>query len=369
MKLPPFALERYFSQFEFKTKYTLSSSDCESLSVQELLMLADHDTSALWKDLKLGYTESPGHPILREAVSALYTSVEPDCVLIAAPEELIFLAMHALLEQGDEIIVTTPAYQSLHEIARSLGCRVHQWELAPTNNGWDLDLQYFLDHVNNCTKLVIVNFPHNPTGHHITVEVQREIIEIARKYGVQVFSDEMYRGAEYTPEEQLPAVVDIYENGISLWGLSKSFGLPGLRIGWLASKNKSFLSHCQGIKDYLTICNSAPGEILGIVALRSKDRILQRTRDIISENLHSADDFFAGHTDAFAWLRPKAGSVAFPELKMRMRVGDFCRRLIEENDLLVTPGSLFQHSGNHFRIGIGRKSFREALDILASTLE
>ncbi len=366
--LEPFSLEQYFARYEFTTKYTLSSSDCESLSLQELLTLADDQTRTVWENLKLGYTESPGHPLLRETVSTLYTSVKPNNVLIAAPEELIFVAMHALLGKDDEVIVTTPSYQSLHEIGRSIGCKVVEWRLSPKESDWDLDLQFLEDHVTETTKLVVINFPHNPTGHHISVAEQKEIVAIARKHGVQIFSDEMYRGAEYKPSDQLPAMVDVYEKGISLWGLSKSFGLPGLRIGWLAACDEHFLAQCSQLKDYLTICNSAPGEILALIAIRAKDTILEQTRRLISKNLEIADQFFARHADTFCWLRPKAGSVAFPELKGKTSVEDFCHRLIETRNLLITPGNLFQHSGNHFRIGVGRESFSEAIAVLETSL-
>ncbi len=368
MKMQPFALEEYFSRHEFSTRYTLSSSDCESLSLQELLALADDEAAHLWNNLKLGYTESPGHPLLRKAVSELYTSIQPGHVLVAAPEELIFLAMHALLKKGDEVIATAPAYQSLHEIARSIGCTIQPWELSPTGDGWALDLQFLKDHVSDATKLIVINFPHYPTGHHISIKEQREIVGIARRHSVRIFSDEMYRGAEYRPDDRLPAMTDVYEYGVSLCGLSKSYGLPGLRIGWLASEDKSFLSRCSQMKDYLTICNSAPSEVLGIIAIRSREKILQRTHEIISRNLRMADEFFARHTDVLHWLRPKAGSVAFPKLNTGTPVEDLCKRLMEEKSLLITPGSLFQHPGNHFRIGIGRKSFAEAMAVLESAL-
>jgi aspartate/methionine/tyrosine aminotransferase len=366
--MQPFALERYFAKYEFKTKYNLSASDCEALTMKELLDLADSESRRMWDQLALGYTESLGHPRLLDQISRLYRTITPDEILVAAPEELIFLLMNSILSKGEEIIVTTPAYQSLHELAASLGCRVIKWELTPTGSGWHLDMQFLADHISDKTKLLVINFPHNPTGHHISRADQDEIVRLARNHNVAVFSDEMYRGAEYRDEDQIPAIADEYELGTSLWGLSKSFGLPGLRIGWLASRNADVLTKCSHFKDYTTICNSAPAEILAIIALKAKETILRRTRELIRKNLSSADDFFGRHKELFTWLRPKAGSVAFPILRKDIPVEQFCTNLVESKDLLVTPGSLFQHRGNHFRIGFGRKNFPEAIAILDRSL-
>jgi aspartate/methionine/tyrosine aminotransferase len=366
--MQPFSLERYFSEFEFTAKHTLSASDCEPLTMQELLSNADGGSRSLWHKLKLSYTETLGHPLLLNEISKLYQSITSKRVLVAAPEELIYVAMHALLSEGDHVIVTTPAYQSLQEIAASIGCNVERWALYPTDAGWKLDLQFLADRVTEKTKLIVINFPHNPTGHHITIEEQRDIIRIARRHNVQIFSDEMYRGAEYRTTDQLPAIADEYERGISLWGLSKSFALPGLRIGWLASRNAEFLLQCTRLRDYLTICNSAPSEILGLIALRQKETILSRTREIIANNLEAANGFFARNAGSFTWLRPKAGSVAFPILKLNTPIEGFCRNLIKRKGLLITPGSLFQHPGNHFRLGLGRKSLGEALSFLETAL-
>jgi aspartate/methionine/tyrosine aminotransferase len=364
----PFALERYFARYEFSTRYTLSASDCEALTMLDLLALADGESRRLWDSLKLGYTETLGHPLLLEEISTLYRDITAGQILVSAPEELIFIVMNALLEKGDHVVAATPAYQSLHEIASSLGCVVDRWELQPRKDGWNLDLQFLSDHVNDKTKLIVINFPHNPTGHQISIDEQREIIRIANAHGVWVFSDEMYRGAEYRPEDQLPAIADEYGRGISLWGLSKSFALPGLRIGWLAMRNADLLTRCVQLRDYLTICNSAPAEILGLIALKARDQILLRTQEFIANNLEVADTFFERHADSFTWLRPKAGSVAFPVLKKETPVEEFCRHLVETKSLLVTPGSLFQHPGNHFRIGLGRANFAEALGILEDSL-
>ncbi len=364
----PFALERYFARYEFKAKYILSASDCESLTLSELLATTDGDSRFLWNNLKLAYTETSGHPLLLGEISKLYRNIDPDHILVAAPEELIFLAMNALLSKEDEIIVTTPAYQSLHELASHIGCKVVRWALKPAGDGWRIDMQFLADRISRKTKLLVINFPHNPTGHHIPAQDLQDIIRIARKHNVPVFSDEMYRGSEFHDSDRLPAVADEYEKGISLWGMSKSYGLPGLRIGWLASQNKDVLAQCTRLRDYTTICNSAPSEILAIIALKAGAVILQRAKEIITKNLGIADDFFGRHDDMFTWLKPKAGPVAFPILRRKTSVETFCEKLAENKNLLITPGSLFQHRGNHFRIGMGRTNFHQALEVLDHSL-
>ena len=162
--MQPFKLERYFAEYEFSAPYLISASDCESLSLRDLLALADPDTRRLWDELSLGYTESPGHPRLRQAIAELYTAAGPDDVLVAAPEEAIFIYMQTLLSAGDEVVAIAPAYQSLYEVARSLGCRVLSWQLSLTDAGWQVDLDRLESLLNDRTRLLVLNFPHNPTG-------------------------------------------------------------------------------------------------------------------------------------------------------------------------------------------------------------
>ena len=163
MEIAPFQLERYFAKYEFSARYLLSSSDCEAVSMADLLAKADRDISLLWEELKLGYTESWGHPLLREAIAELYTDLEAKDVLVIVPEEGIFLSMHALLDPGDHVVCTYPGYQSLHEVARSIGCELSTWE-PDEGRGWFFNIQDLGSLMREGTKLVVVNFPHNPTG-------------------------------------------------------------------------------------------------------------------------------------------------------------------------------------------------------------
>lgn len=361
MQITPFKLERYFAQYEFKVKYLLSPSDCESLSMAELLQLADPDSLALWNELRLGYTESPGHPMLRTEVSRLYQTISPDDVVIAAPEEAIFIAMQALLRPGDHVVSIFPAYQSLYEIARSMGCDVTPWTLELGADGWRLDLSQLEHALTERTRLIVINFPHNPTGYLPSSSEFASIVELARKHDVYIFCDEMYRLLEYDPARRLPAMCDRYEKGLSLSGLSKTFALPGLRLGWLVTRDRDLMERCLAFKDYTTICSSAPSEILGIVALRAGDALVARNLAIIRNNLKIAEQFFVDQGGRFVWLRPQAGSIAFPRWTGGTPVEQFCQGALDEHGVMIVPGSIFDFPGNHFRLGLGRRNFAEAL--------
>jgi len=359
--IAPFKLERYFAQYEFKARYLLSSSDCESLSLKDLLGMASPESLELWQELKLGYTESAGHPLLRTHIAGLYRQVPAEQVFIAAPEEAIFILMQTLLAPGDEVVVISPAYQSLYEIPRSLGCKVIPWKVEPGENSWRVDIQQLSDSLSDRTRLIVVNFPHNPTGHLISPTEQQAIVVLARQHGIYLFSDEMYRLLEADPAERLPAMCDLYERGISLGGLSKAYSLPGLRIGWLATQNRSLLERWLAYKDYTTICSSAPSEILGIIALENQEQIVRRNLEIIAGNVSSAQEFINRHTRDFAWTPPKAGSVALAQWLGGGAVEDFCRALVEARGVMLAPGSLFDLPGNYFRLGLGRTSFGAGL--------
>jgi aspartate/methionine/tyrosine aminotransferase len=359
MEIAEFALERYFARWEFAVRYNLAASDAEALSLGELLSLADADCRHRWNTLKLGYTESLGLPALRVAIAELYEGLSADDILtFAGAEEGVFVAMHALVRAGEHAVVVSPAYQSLHEVARSIGADVTLVPLDPSD--WSLDLQRVADALRPATRLVVVNFPHSPTGAHLDQGTFRELMSLVESHGARLFSDEVYRFLEPTVQERLPAAASISETALSLGVLSKSFGLPGLRIGWIATRDGAVRSRLSAVKDYTTICNSAPSEVLGLIALRARDAILARTREIVRANLALLDEFFARNSAWCTWVRPRAGSVGFPRL-LAADADRFSDQLIEREGVLVLPGSQFGYPGNHFRIGFGRRNMPEAL--------
>lgn len=368
MKITPFKLERFFAEYEFKVRYLLSPSDCESLAMSELLDMANDEIRVRWQTLRLGYTESPGLPELRIEISRQYSTITAEQTLVAVPEEAIFLAMHALLRPGDQVIAGFPAYQSLYQIADSLACQVTPWRFEPAPGGWRLDLDWLAGQITPRTRLLVVNFPHNPTGYLPSQDEFATIVNLASQHGVYLFCDEMYRGLEYHSERRLPSAADLYERAISLSGLSKTYALPGLRLGWLAMLDGELLQAILALKDYTTICSSAPSEILGLIALQNRAQIIRRNLDIIQKNLSLVKNFFEKHTEHFAWLPPQAGSVAFPSYRGPGSVVDFCQNALEQCGVMIVPGSIFDYPGEHFRIGLGRRNFGQALGELERLL-
>ena len=358
-------LERFFARYEFKAPYLLCSSDCESFNVEDLFQL-EENAEKDFKNLKLGYTETQGDPVLRHEISELYDNSTPEHIIVCSgAEEGIFIFMNVLLNPGDSIIVQSPCYQSLYEVAHAAGCIVKEW-LMDAENNWELDIDFLENNITPNTKAIVINSPNNPTGYIISKEMLNRIIEIAKEHDIYIFSDEVYRFLEYNEEDRLPAVCDVYGKGVSLGVMSKAFGLPGLRIGWIVTRNKSLLDKIASFKDFTTICSSAPGEFFAALALRNKEWILNRNRDIIKTNLKYLESFFERYAHLFEWLKPKAGPIAFPVLKFTDDAEAFCLDLVNKKGVLLLPGNMFNCNCNRqfVRFGFGRKNMPEALERL-----
>jgi aspartate/methionine/tyrosine aminotransferase len=359
MQIPPFKIERYFARYEFSVDYLLCGSDCESLAIHDLLALepAAHDR---FQQHWLGYTESQGSPSLRREICGLYRTIRPEHVLVhSGAEEAIFLFMHAALKTGDHAIVHWPCYQSLVEVARSIGCDVTPWN-AREQDWWALDVGELQRHIRPNTRVIVINTPHNPTGYLMSGEIFQEVSRLAEAHGIILFSDEVYRELEYQAEDRLPAACDIGEHAVSLGVMSKTYGLPGLRIGWIATRNSDIYVRMAALKDYTTICNSAPSEFLAELALRHRQTLVRRSVGIITNNLAVLDQFFQQHADRFVWKRPAAGPIAFPRL-VGADVESFCDALVKTAGVLLLPGTVYDDDGNHFRIGFGRKNLPDAV--------
>jgi aspartate/methionine/tyrosine aminotransferase len=369
----PFLLERFFARHEFSARYLLSASDCDGLAMSDLLAGADEDLRARWDDLHLGYTESQGLPELRTEVAALYETVSADDILVAAPEETVFLFMHALLSPGDHVVCTFPGYQSLYELARGIGCEVDLWRPHEAA-GWHFAPPELEKLLRPTTKLVVLNFPHNPTGAlPSATEFSRMIAAVAR-VDAWMFSDEMYRLLEPLPELRLPPAVDLYERAVSLAGVSKVFGLAGLRIGWVASRDAALLERMQSLKDYTTICSSAPSELLALMALRCRDAIIAANLDRVERNRRMATAFFDRSQEWFTWTPPRAGTVGFARLgeKTARRTPEgasaFCSHLLEATGALLLPSTVYGYGDSHVRLGLGREDFSTGLSVLEGYL-
>jgi aspartate/methionine/tyrosine aminotransferase len=366
MTLPPFKLERYFAKHEFNTEFLLCSSDCEAMSIADLLAF-DDGAAEKFQNTWLGYTESQGSPALRKEICNLYTSIQPENILVhTGAQEAIYLFMHAMLTANDHVIVHTPNYQSLSELAKGIGCQVSPW-IAREENGWALDLDELRTLVLPNTKAIVINTPHNPTGYLMSHADFDELNKFVQEKNLLLFSDEVYRESEYDPATRLPAACDYGEHAVSLGVTSKTYGLAGLRIGWIVTQNKKVYESMAAFKDYTTICNSAPSEFLAEVAMRHRIKLAERNLNIIKHNLTIVDKLFTSYSSLFTWSRPQAGSMGFPKL-LKGDIEDFCDDLVRKAGVLLLPGTIYDDSGNHFRLGLGRKNLPQAIERLEEYL-
>jgi aspartate/methionine/tyrosine aminotransferase len=366
VEIRPFALERFYQRWEFTAPLMLSSSDCESLALADLLEL-EPDAQQRLHSLRLGYTEVPGSLELRSAIAERYEHAEHDDVLtLAAAEEGIFIAYHALLGPGDHAVVEAPCYGSAIEVARSTGAAVSVWQRRH-EDGWAYDLDELERLLRADTKLIYVNSPHNPTGTQMEHADLQRLVELARERSIVLFSDEVYRGLEHDRADRLPAACDLYPQAISLNTVSKAYGLPGLRIGWLTCRDAQLIDRITELKLYTTICSSAPSELLVALAVRHGDRLIERSRRLVRANLPLVEEFLQRHDQLFEWVKPTAGPVGFPRVSGAFDVRAWCEQTAEQSGVLLLPGVVYE-CPRHVRVGYGRANISQALERLDSHL-
>lgn len=320
--------------------------------------MASPDDVAAFQTLRLGYTETRGAPDLRQEIARTYRRATADEILcFAGAEEGVYATLTSLLDKDSHAVVVLPAYQSLEAIPNSI-CETTGIPLI-ADGEWRLDLNRLVDALRPETRVVIINFPHNPTGALLTDRDQRDLVEICSKRGIWLFSDEAYRPLGPTGGRQLPQMADLYERGISLGVMSKAYGLPGLRIGWIACADRELLDASEKMKHYMSICNSGPSERLAVMALKCRDRLLARNCSIVSENQAKWEAFFDRHSGLFEWIPPAAGCVSYPQYLGDDGVEVLARDLAEEAGVLILPASIYASPlaslpTDHFRIGSGR---------------
>ncbi|MFN8607304.1 MAG: aminotransferase class I/II-fold pyridoxal phosphate-dependent enzyme [Vulcanimicrobiota bacterium] len=363
--LPEFRLEKFFSQWEFAARHHLTASDAQSCSVGELL----DDPSELLR-LPLSYIPSQGGPELRQAIAGTYQHIQQDQVLtFCGAEEGLYCAMHCLLDRTCHAIVTYPNYQAMEELPIQLAGSVSGLALRPEND-WEPDLDELRALLRPDTRLVCVNFPNNPTGKVISQSGWRELVELLRQRGIWLFADEVYRGLERDPGHTLPQAADLYQRSLSLNVMSKAYGLPGLRIGWIACQDRQLLERMLEVKLYLSICNSAPSEYLACRALARGPQILERNRQLTAANLALWDEFFASREQLFQWKAPEGGCVAFPGYRGSQGVESWCQKVLQAGGCLFLPASIYRSSlgpvpPDRFRLGYGRRGLQAGLAELA----
>ncbi len=365
-RLPDFRLETYFSRWEFAAEHHLTASDAQTLSISEVLALgtaADRDS---FENLALGYSETWGTSRLRTAIAGTYSACEPaDVLAFAGAEEAIFWALQVLAGPGDHVVVTVPNYQALETVPRAGGAEV-SGVLLRADEGWRLDLDDVRAALRANTRVVAVNFPNNPTGAVPDQQTWRELVELCDERGLRLVSDEVYRGLELDPACTLPQAADLSATAVSINVMSKSYGLPGLRVGWIACRDHHLLQTLERHKHYTSICNAGPSELLAAIALEAGPAVQERNRAIVAANLPVFDAFFARHQDRFDWAPPDGGCVAFPRYRGDDGVETFCRELVEQAGVLLLPAGIYASElaevpSDRFRIGLGRRDPQPAL--------
>ncbi|MCZ2720283.1 aminotransferase class I/II-fold pyridoxal phosphate-dependent enzyme [Marinomonas sp. 15G1-11] len=374
-----FSLEVFFSKWEFAAKYHMTASDLESMTLETLLSMATAEQRSEFNSLWLGYTETWGAPELRREIAQLYERLDAKNVLcMAGAGEGIYSVSKCILGPEDHAIVPTPNYQSAETVPLSI-CDVTGVPLLTKNtsgnDGWFLDIEAIKNAIRPNTKLLSLNFPHNPTGMLINRAELNALISLCRAHDIYILSDEVYRGVELDLADQMPQIADLYEKGISLNVVSKAYGLPGLRIGWVASQDLDILQKIERYKHFLSICNSAPSESLALIAIQNREAIFAKNRALMMENVLLLEALFDDFPSLIQWQRPKGGCVAFPKYTGPDNVDVFCQGLLEKSGVLLLPASIYvsdltEVAQDCFRIGFGRgEIFKEGVSVMRQHFE
>jgi len=370
MAFVTFDLERWQSTWENQVRFNLSESGVHPLSVQELLELARAPLDPLL-GVRLGYSQSNGTERLRERIAALYPGAATDQVLVTTGSaEANYVACWRVIEPGDTVAMMLPNYMQIWGQTQNFGARIGGLTLDEAR-GWDLDPAAIREAIAPGTKLVVVTNPHNPTGHILSDAARRAIVERAAAVGAWLLADEVYSGAEREGGRPTPSFWGSYDKLICVSGLSKAYGLPGLRIGWLVGP-RDFVAECWARHDYTTIGPSGASDYLASVALEPvvRERILARTRGILRENYPVIERWLQGFGGAFRWTPPQAGAICFARYTPPISGLDLVERLRATQSVLLVPGEHFGMKG-FIRFGYGNElsELKEALALAGPELK
>ena len=370
MNLEPFALERWQSIWEHRVEMNISESGVQPLRVEELLE-TDEDRSALLAQ-ELAYTQTNGTPELRAAIASMYPGATPDHVEVTnGGSEANCIVLWHLVQPGDAVVMMTPNYMQIDGIARGLGATVLEWPLVLDDGmRWGLDIAALDRLVTRQTRVIVVCNPNNPTGARFGSSDLDGICRIARQAGAWIVSDEIYRGAELDGSIT-PTMWGRYERVIVTSGLSKAYGLPGLRIGWVAGPPE-LVATLWGVHDYTTIAPGALNDRLARIALtpERRARLLTRTREILRSNYPVVRRWIDGRAASLTSVPPDAGAIAFVQYRQAINSTLLVERLRDEAGVLVVPGDHFGMDG-YLRIGFGsdRARLSEALIRIGRVLD
>jgi len=363
-KLPLFRLERWFAEFEFVPGMrNLAASGPFAVKTGELLELEGAETTARYLGLDLDYIENPGSESLRQGVADLYSTLNANDVRITSgASEALFLLMWTLMAPGINIVIEEPCYGTIPGIAESLGIEVRRLPLSQEDD-WKPNLEQLSRLIDEKTSLVYLVHPHNPSGSILRREEMEAIASITERAGAMLVNDEVFRLITLD-DEPLPSIVDVVENAVSIGDMTKPWGLGGLRVGWVASRRYDLLDRLSFARDYSTMCSSAPGSFLAELALRHSSQIIAPRLTAARDNLNLLSETIIGSNGSLTWKRPEAGYTAFVQMPAHISTTEFCRRLAQEQRILLLPGEVYGSAYERFiRIGFGcdPKLFKEGL--------
>ncbi|MDQ3539922.1 MAG: aminotransferase class I/II-fold pyridoxal phosphate-dependent enzyme [Chloroflexota bacterium] len=358
MNIEPFTLERWMTRWELHVDFDIDESGILPLSLRQVLDLLPTDVAAettrYIHETPLGYSEARGTARLRSVLASTYARAQPDDVLVTTGAiEANFLLFHALVSPGDHVVAVTPAYQQLNSVPRAIGADVSLWDVrSPHGFRYDLDLLESLLRPN--TRLIVINSPHNPTGAMLDEADLKRIVELADRSGAWILSDEAYRWLEHPGGRPLPPPLhDLSDRAISVGTMSKSFGLPGLRVGWFAA-NADIAATAWGLRDYISLSPAKVSDAIAAAVIEHRDRFLPRNAAIIAENLAFAREWFTSHADLATWNEPHAGLLAMMRYTADMGSSELADDLARNSRVMLAPGSSFGLEG-YLRIGIGQR--------------
>ncbi len=371
MRIEPFSLERWMTTWETEVQYDLAESGIQPISVNELGRLTgEQDRIASLLDEPLLYSEATGTIELRNLIAGLYSNTGPENVLVTTGAiEANFLLFNNLLVQGDEVVVVDPCYQQLASVPKALGCEVKHWTLR-ADNEFRYDLDELQQLVSPRTRMIVVNSPHNPTGSILSQDEMNRVYEIAESVGAWVMSDEAYRWLTLPgqPESAKPAR-ELGESGLSVSTLSKPFGLPGLRLGWLVGP-EDVVRQCWWFRDYVSLSPGYLNDRLAQIVLRNRESLMDRTRQIASGNLELVEQWIREREGLIDWVRPRGGLLGLLSYRMDVPSSELADSLARDASVMLAPGSAFGNE-HHLRIGFGAnpEKFREGLEVAGQYIE
>jgi len=368
MRIEPFAMERMQSTYENQVDYNLSESGVHPLRLEELVDEPGLAAAVLGQPLV--YTQSNGTPELRDRIAAIYAGATREHVEVTnGGSEANYVCLWNLVEPGDEVVMMVPNYMQSWGLARGFGGTVKPWALRERDGRWAPDLDELATLVTPKTRLILLCNPNNPTGGRLTAAELDGVCAVAAKHGAWVLSDEIYRGAELDGRETA-TVWGRYERAIVTSGLSKAYGLPGLRIGWIVAPPE-LVARLWSYHDYTTIAPGALSDHLARVALEParRPRLIARARRLIQENFAVLREWLDAHGDMFEYLPPEAGAIVYVRYKHAINSIELVTRLRVEKSVLIVPGDHF-HMDGYLRIGFGSetKYLKDGLDRLHELL-